>query len=171
MGTLEKVHHSFIVKETVIAIVVNVTLTGIITYLMFHDHGEIGLWGKNGIFFDLIPTILIMTFLMTVAITAVTRMRIKKGTAPALPWQSTEHSVFRFFSGPFLIRGLLLGLSALLILLPSTTGLLLIFEKFSMTVIQLIVFKTFLAMFIALIFAPAILVLAMSDAWSRSMTP
>jgi hypothetical protein len=164
MGTLEKVHQTFIVKETVITIVVNVTLTGIITYLMFHDHGEIGLWGKNGIFFDLIPTIVIMTFLMTVVMTPVTRTRIKKGTAPAAPWQGTEHYVFRFFSVPFFLRGLLFGLLALLILLPSTTGLLLVFNKFSMTVLQLIVFKTFLAVFISLIFAPAILVLAMSDA-------
>jgi len=164
MGTLEKVHHTFIVKETIIAIVINATLTGLITYFMFHDHGEIGLWGKNGIFFDLIPTISIMTFLMTVVMTPVTRTRIKKGTAPAAPWQSTEHYVLRFFSGPFLIRGLLLGLLALLILLPSATGLLLIFKELSLTVVQLVVFKIFLAMLIALVFAPAILVLAMSDA-------
>jgi hypothetical protein len=164
MGSLDKVHLTFIVKETVIAIVVNVTLTAIITYMIFHDHGEIGLWGKNGIFFDLIPTILIITFLMTVVMTPVTRMRIKKGTAPAASWQNTERYVFRFFSGPFLIRGVLIGLLALLILLPSTTGILIILGTFSMTVMQLIVFKAFLAMFNALIFAPAILVLAMSDA-------
>jgi hypothetical protein len=164
MGTLEKVHQSFIVKETIIAILINVTLTGIITYLMFHDHGEIGFWGKNGVFFDLIPTILIITFLMTIVMTPLTRTRIKKGTAPAVPWQGTEHYLLRLFPGPFLVRGVLFGLLALLIFLPSTTGLFLVFEKFSMTIMQLIVFKIFLAMFIALIFAPAILVLAMSDA-------
>lgn len=163
MKQLERIHRSFLLKETLISILINAILSGVIAFFMFRSQSTITLWGKNGLFFDLIPTIFIMTFLMTLAMTPVTRARILKGKAPGVPWHRSEHHIFRFVPGAFVIRAFVFGAVALLLLLPTTTAWVYFLTEFPLTLTGMVMFKSCYGALVGLLFTPAILIVAMTD--------
>jgi hypothetical protein len=163
MKRLERIHRSFLLKETFISILINAILSGVIAFFMFRSQSTITLWGKNGLFFDLIPTIFIMTFLMTIAMTPVTRVRILKGKAPVAPWHRSEHPIYRFFPGAFVIRAFVFAVVALLLLLPITTAWVYFLTKFPLTLSEMVLFKSCYGAIVGLLFTPVILIVAMAD--------
>ena len=163
MRKLETNHRLFLMKETIIAIIINTSISFVVTFLMFRSQNAIMFWGKGGLFFDLIPTIFFMTFCMTAAMTPITRGRILKGTAPAVPWHRSEHTILRFLPGTFIVRALVIGIVALLILLPVSTGLLTYLKEFPVSFKEMLVFKTYYGALIGLFFTPIIILGAMAD--------
>ncbi len=163
MSKLEPNHRLFLLKETIICIFINTILSFIITFFMFRSQDAIMLWGKGGLFFDLIPTIFLITFCMTMAITPVTRSRILKGKAPAAPWHRSEHTLLRFLPGGFVIRAVVIGIFALLMLLPVSMGLLASLKEFPISFKEMLVFKTCYGALIGLLFTPIIIIGAMAD--------
>ena len=121
------------------------------------------LWGKGGLFFDLIPTIFFMTFGMTLGITLATRGRIVKGKAPAAPFQRIDHTALRFLPGLSFMRALVLGIFALLVFLPVSVGLLMLLHDFPISFNKMLVFKTLYGALIGLLITPIIVLCAMAD--------
>jgi hypothetical protein len=163
MAGLERIHRSFLLKETITGMIINAILNGIITFFMFRSQEAITLWGKNGLFFDLIPTIFFMTFCMSLGMTPATRARILKGKAPAAPWHRSDHAVFRFFPGAILLRAFVFGGGALLVLLPTSTGLLMLLTEFPISFTEMMVLKISFGALIGLLLTPGIIMVAMAD--------
>jgi hypothetical protein len=163
MKKIEQIHRKFLVKETLVGIMVNAVISGIIAFFMFRSQSEIPLWGKNGLFFDLIPTIFLMTFCMTLGMTPATRARIGKGKAPVAPWHRSEYAVFRVFPRAFVLRAFVFGAMALLILLPTTTVLVSLLNGCPMTFTEMLLFKICYGALIGLLLTPAITLVAMAD--------
>lgn len=163
MWELIHIHRRFFMKETVIAIVINMLISYAITFFTFNSHTEIMLWDQGGLFLDLIPTIFVMIFCMAVIMTPTTRKRIEKGTAPRAPWHRKEHMLFRILPAAFVVRAVAIGLFGLLVLLPSTTCLLSIFKQFPASLDEILVIKTCFGALIGLLFTPFILIGAMAD--------
>lgn len=163
MAKLERVHRSFLLKETITGMIINAILSGIITFFMFRSQEEIMLWGKDGLFFDLIPTIFCMTFCMSLGMTLATRTRILKGKAPAAPWQRKEHTVFRFVPGAVLFRAFVFAGLAVLVLLPPSTGLLMLLKDFPIGFKEMVGFKIFFGALIGLLLTPGIIMVSMKE--------
>jgi hypothetical protein len=163
MVKLEPIHRSFLLKETILGVVINAIICGVITFFMFRSKEIILLWGKDGLFFDLIPTLFFMTFCMTLGMTSATRARIQRGKAPAAPWHRSEHALLRFVPAMLVIRAVVFGVLALVILLPATTGLLMVFEAFSLTFQGMLLLKIFFGALIGFLLTPVIVLAAMAD--------
>ncbi|MBW2367419.1 MAG: hypothetical protein JRH15_06000 [Deltaproteobacteria bacterium] len=100
---------------------------------------------------------------MTIAMTPITRGRVLKGKAPAAPWPRYEHAILRFLPGTIVIRSVVIGIFAILILLPVSAGLLAFLKKFPISFREMLVFKTYYGALIGLLFTPIILIGAMAD--------
>jgi hypothetical protein len=163
MWELMTIHRRFLMKETIIAIVVNMLISYAITFGMFRSQNEIMLWGKNGLFIDLIPTIFLMIFCMTAIMTPATRSRISKGTAPSAPWHRREYFILRFLPVVSVVRALVMGIVGLLVLLPTSCGLLIILKQFPISFSEMLMLKTGFGALIGFLFTPLIVMGAMSD--------
>jgi hypothetical protein len=86
-----------------------------------------------------------------------------KGKAPAAPWHRSEHAVLRFLPGLSFTRALLLGVFALILFLPASTGLLMLLKDFPISFNDMLVFKTFCGALIGLFITPVIVLCAMAD--------
>ena len=120
-------------------------------------------WGENGLFIDLVMTVVFMTFMMTLAMTPLYRGRISKGKAPATSWLRSEHPVLRLFPGPSLFRAIAVAIVIALILLPASTVLLLALKDFPISFGWMIAFKSIYGALIGLVVTPLIAICAMSD--------
>lgn len=156
-------HRSFFIKETIVASVINMLISYGITFLTFRSQTEITLWGKAGLFFDLIPTICVMIFCMALIMTLATHKRIEKGKAPNAPWQRKEHVLLRLLPEAALFRAVLISLFGLIVLLPTATGLLTILIQFPASINEVIALKTCFGALIGVLFTPFILSGAMAD--------
>ena len=163
MNKLEKSHRQFLFKETVISIFAGAVINFGFGFFIFRSQDAIMLWGKGGLFFGLIPNIFMMTAGMTMGITLATRRRVLKGSAPAAPFHITDHAVLRFLPNSFFIRALILGVVALIVLLPLSTVLLNAFKDFPISFAELLIFNTFYGGLIGLFITPVIIMGAMAD--------
>ncbi len=171
MGKLESIQRQFLVKETIISIFINAVLNFAITFFMFRSRDAIMFWGKGGLFFDLIPATFFTTFFMALVLTPVIRSRIQKGTAPAAPWDRSEHLILRFLPGGLFIRAIVVGIFALLMLLPVSTGLLAFLNVFPILFKEMLILKTCYGALIGLLISPIIVIGAMADkGHQRKMT-
>ncbi len=163
MKKLKPNHRQFLLKETIISTFVGGLINLVITFFIFRSQEAIMLWGKGGVFFDLIPTIFFMTSGMVLGMTPSYRGRIMKGKAPAAPWPRKKHALLRLLPGPFGVRALVLGVVALILLLPVSTVLLMSLKDFPISFNEMLVFKTFYGAMIGLVFTPVIALCAMAD--------
>lgn len=108
---------AFIRRETAIGIVLNIVVSAAFVWLMFGGRATIGLWGMDGLAFDLVPTTFMITLMTTIALTFLTRARVRAGGVAALGGGSWLPAF-----PP--IRGVLLGLVATVAIVPAIVGLL-----------------------------------------------
>lgn len=163
MRKLEPRLRQYLLKETIISIFVNACINFVLAFLMFRSQDAIMFWGKGGLFLDLSATITFMTIGMALAFTPMHRGRVMKGTAPATPWHRKEHPAFRFLPDPFFYRALVFTFLALIILLPASTGLLVVLKDFPISFKWLLTFKTFYGGMVGLILTPIIILCALAD--------
>lgn len=163
MWELMNLHRPFFIKETMMAMIINALISLAIAYITFRSQTQILLWGPNGLFSDLIPTIVIMLFCMALLMTLITRKRIEKGTAPSAPWHRKEHALFRWLPGWAIFRAIAFSILGLIVFLPTTTGLLALYRQFPASLTEVLVFKTCFGGVVAGFVAPFILIGAMAD--------
>ena len=121
------------------------------------------LWGKGGLFMDLIPTVFFVTSGMVLGMTHMHRGRIMKGNAPVIGWHRSEHPVLRFVPSPLFIRALVLGIYALMVFIPLSTALVVLLMNFPISFNAMLVFKAFYGVLVALLVTPIIIIRALAD--------
>ena len=81
---MDAVHARYIRTETAISAIPNAVIGAAFVWLMFGGRDRIGLWGMDGLAFDLVPTVFMITLMTTVALTLLTRARMRKGAVPRM---------------------------------------------------------------------------------------
>ncbi len=163
MFKLVNMHRAFLIKETVVSMMINLLLSAAITFLTFRSQTTIMLWGSGGLFFDLIPTFFIMIFCMGAIITPTMRKRIEKGAAPSAPSHFKNFLFFRIQPKLSIFRGIFFGGLGLLVLLPISIGLLVWLFPFPLSFKEILVMKSALGILIGLVLTPPIVISAMVD--------
>ena len=163
MKTLEAVHYRFLLRETVISVAICICINALIAYFVFGSSEAIVLWGKGGLAMDLVPTIFLTAFGMTLGMTLSTRKRIENGKAPATAWRRRESNFLRWLPRSVCLRSLVVATVFLLILMPIFLGFLLIAYDFPVDFSATLFFKIFVGAATGLVYTPVILISAMAD--------
>lgn len=79
-------HRGNLITQTIISIVFNTIISGVFARAIFHGVEQIPPWGAQGIVVDLVPTVFMITLMLTVILTLITRGRLRKGKLPAPLW-------------------------------------------------------------------------------------
>ena len=111
----------YIARETVIGMVINTLLSCAFAFAVAHGRTTIPLWGAKGIAVDFIPQTFLMMFAVTLAVTLLTRKRLRAGQV--LPMQKGGSVVARLPQNAFL-RALTVGLVLAVVLTPLCSGVL-----------------------------------------------
>lgn len=157
-------HKTFLIKETLLSVVVNALLTLIMSYAIFHSRDSVPFWGRGGLVMDMGSTIFFVCFGMTMVLTPVVRMRIQKGGAPSADLSFRNHPVWKlFFPTMFFFRAVMLAMVSVMILLPVSAGLMVLWKSYPVPLNLVLAFKTFYGGFLGLVVTPFILMGAMSD--------
>ena len=106
-------HSRYVMIETILSVILNTIVGGIFVFVMFSGMERIGLWGEAGLAFDLVPTVFMITLMTTIALTLLTRSRVKAGKVAPMRMDS------RLPTNPIL-RGLVLALTATIALVPAS---------------------------------------------------
>ncbi len=110
-------HDRYIAVESRIGVALNAIVGGGFVFLMFGGLTKIGLWGMQGLAFDLLPTTFMISLMMTIGLTLLTRARVRKGAIGPLAYK-------RRLPGNVILRGLMLAIVMTLVLAPISVGLL-----------------------------------------------
>ena len=81
--TNEALRH-YVRKERLAGCVINVLLAIFFTYLIFFPVPVIPLWGKDGMAFDLVPTVFMLTLVGNLVVTLLARKRLGAGELPII---------------------------------------------------------------------------------------
>ncbi len=154
---MDAAHRSYIRRETLIGIVLNTIVSAVFVWLMFRGLDAIGLWGMQGLAFDLVPTTFMITLMTTIALTFITRARLRDGSAPALAPRGWRPPAFP----P--VRGVLLGLAFTLALVPAAVGVLSLVWRRDWTFNEVLVFKMIYGAVLGAVVTPIVLRLALMD--------
>jgi hypothetical protein len=109
---MEPVHVRYVRIETGISIVLNAVVGAVFVRLMFGGRSTVGLWGTDGLAFDLLPTVFMITLMTTIALTLITRARVRKGAVPPMTDMGPR------LPRPAPVRALLLAGAAALAIVP-----------------------------------------------------
>jgi len=79
------VYRSYIRRERLIGVVINLVLSLAFTALLFANVQHVPLWGAGGIAYDLVPTVFMLTLMGSLAMTVTTRKRLRDGVIAPMP--------------------------------------------------------------------------------------
>lgn len=151
-------HKRYVRTETFFSIVLNMAVSALFVWIVFRGQSEIGLWGMNGLAFDLVPTTFMITLMTTIALTLITRKRVRNNKVAAITSPSLR-GVPRFF----LLRALLFAIVATAVLVPAMTGLLHLMQVTPVSYSWAMVFKLIYGGLLAVLITPLILIAALRD--------
>ncbi len=163
MPQLTDAERQFVRNETIVSIVLNALVSAVFVWLLFRGKSEVGLWGMDGLAFDLLPTTFMITFMMTLGLSLVIRRRVGRGSAPRLGWVRAEHPWLRFLPAWLLPRALLLAAGMMVLFVPATVGLLIAAGWHPMAIGHVYLFKVIYGALMGLVATPVILLAALAD--------
>lgn len=164
-AALGAAHRRYLVGETAISIAVNAAVSAAFAWGLFHDVTEVPLRGVQGIGVDLVPTVFMITLMLTLALTLVTRRRMRAGTlfglhggTGALP------RPLAMLPGNVLLRALVLALALTAMLVPASIALLAVAGTESMPLGAFVGFKVLYGAALGAVVTPLVLLRALADA-------
>ncbi|MBL4790865.1 MAG: hypothetical protein JKY60_18040, partial [Kordiimonadaceae bacterium] len=86
--------NSYIRKETIANVVINVAVTAAIVWFTKMDGGTILVGGEEGFGIDILVTAFLLFFIMSFVVMAIQRARVKSGAMAAFSWDA-EHRLHR----------------------------------------------------------------------------
>lgn len=162
-------HKKYIIGEQGIGCaIINFIFGGAGAYFLARSLPAVPMWGSKpgdtSISGDILGTALILTFLVSVIITAVTRKKIKDGQLLPISWRRSSHSLLRLLPANNMLRGLLLGVVFMVILAPIAIFALSVFNVNQMSLWPYITFKASFSAVNAALIGPLAALCAMGDA-------
>lgn len=142
--------------EAAISILPNALFSAFFVWLLFRGTRRIGLWGADGVAFDLVPTTFMLTLITTLLVTWLVRRHVAAGaTRPAAGTTKLPRNR--------LVRGVLLGLLMVVLLVPVTIAALNQFWAGDWTFGQMLLFKVVYGVAVGLIVTPIVVLAALRD--------
>lgn len=157
---MSPVHARYIRIETIVAMVLNAVVGALFVWLMFGGRSMIGLWGQDGLAFDLLPTVFMITLMTCIALTLITRARMRKGAVPPMTGPSRSPHLLP-------LRAVLFALTAVVVIVPASVLLLWAVWTGPWSFGAVMAFKIAFSVLLGLIVTPPILRAALRDGVER----
>ena len=119
--------------------------------------------GANSILTAIVPASGLATFFMTIVLTFIIRMRVAKGGVPVLLWPRSERGGYRFIPQNLLLRAAVLGLTAVILLVPITLALVSVLGILPLTKIGALIFNIVFGAFVGLAMTRFVVLPALAD--------
>ncbi len=160
-------HRRNLQTETALSVVFNTIISGVFAWGLFHGVEVVPLWGTQGIVVDLVPTVFMITLALTIALTLITRGRIRKGKLPLPAWSRSDLGPLGWLPRNLALRAPLLAAVMTAVLVPLSALLLTVAGVGAMKFTTFFVFKLAYGAAYAVIITPIILLGAMADQRER----
>jgi hypothetical protein len=111
-------HRLAVRNETVVSIAINSLIPAAIIWFVDASPPQT-LTGEYGILGSMLPAAGLATLLMTLVLTNIVRVRVRKGALPALDWPTAERGAMAWLPQNLILRAIALALLALVLLVPA----------------------------------------------------
>jgi hypothetical protein len=153
---MEHERRKFLLTQQAVSVVLNAIISALFVWLVFGGLERIGLWGAAGLALDLVPTTFMITLMMGIALTLITRGAVRKGQLAPVPASTIlPRSVF--------VRAPLLAFAATIILVPVTVALLWLLWERDWTYGEVMAFKIAYGIALGAIVTPIVIGAALRD--------
>ena len=155
-------HRQAVRNETVVSIAINSLVPAVIIWFLDASPPQT-LFGEHGILGAMVPAAGLATLMMTLALTNIVRVRVRKGALPALDWPRAERGAMAWIPGNLILRAIALALLALVLLVP--TGLLVVWviDILPLTKVGFLIFNLIYGAAVGLVMARFVVLPALAD--------
>ena len=158
----DKIIHSILLRETTISLFMNVTISSAFAWFVILRIRPAQLVEFYNVILDLIITSFMIVFVPSVLRGTMMKQRIKKGLIPQFRYETPADNLLVFTSVRLLPKGvifraLILGILALVIIMPISVLLLTVLGFQTLTINQFFFFKITVGSILALMFTPPLL--------------
>ena len=151
----------YIQRETLLGCAINAAIALFFAALLFHNAPTIPLWGTKGIAVDLIPTVFMLTLFGSLAISLLTRQRLRQGHIIA-PGARPSSWIAALASLPLPARTVIVAVLMTLALVPATCLALMTLAVDAMAFWPFVAFKMVYAASVGALSAPWVLKAALT---------
>ena len=158
-------HFKFlIIEQVILAFIINYIVNAAIGYVAYRGISTLPMWGMKSIVGDSI----IMTFLLTIivcfVVTMTTHKKVRSGHLESLSWRRSSNAILAKLPQNNFWRSLVLAVVFTIIVTPIVIGALILLNINEMTHMTFVIYKGFLAGFLAILVAPLAAICALGDA-------
>lgn len=156
-------HRRYLAVETAISVVLNVLVTAAFAWFPFHDEDSVPLWGPLGIAVDLVPTTFMITLMVSIALTLITRRRVRAGHVPGLNPAAMSYPWYGWLPRQVVWRAVALGMTLTVVLVPGVIALFVLAGINLLPFDSFFLFKLIYGGLLAILITPVILTAALAD--------
>lgn len=165
--SLPQYHRRYLAVETATSVVLNIVVSAAFAWIPFHGADNVPLWGPRGIAVDLVPTTFMITLMVSIALTLITRRRVRTGQVAGLNPAVVGFSGFRWLPRQVVWRALALATALTAILVPAFVALFVVAHVELLPFDAFFVFKLIYGGLLAVVVTPVILLAALADPGRR----
>ena len=158
----------YLAVETAISVFLNVLVSAAFAWFPFHGADYVPLWGPFGIAVDLVPTTFMITLMVSIALTLITRRRVRAGQVPALNPTAISYPGFRWLPRQVVWRAVALAMTLTVVLVLGFVALFVVAGVDRLPFDRFFLFKLIYGGLLAILVTPFILAAALADPISRS---
>jgi len=151
---LSPLHRRYILRESLLSLVINATLSVLFALLVIHGNLAIPLWGLGGMALDFVPQTFMISFATAIAVTLSSRKRLRAGAVK--PLTQSEAGPFARLPQNVLVRALLIAATAAIVLSPMSAGALQAFEVTRLPANSFVVMKVLYGALVTLLIGPPV---------------
>jgi hypothetical protein len=159
-GAITPAHRRYLVIETGLSpLITNLTINGLIAWLIYRNATHVPLWGQSSIAGDTIATSFLLPLITCLIVTPLARGKVRGGQVPHLmrdyPWNWLPHNT--------IWRAIVIGAAGLMVLTPLTLLGFMLLGINDLKPWHFMYFKSTFAAFEGLLVTPLLALWAISD--------
>ncbi len=160
--SIEPKHRRAVRTETVVSVAINSLVPAAIIWVL-DVSPPLTLFGEHGILGSMLPAAGLATLLMTLVLTNIVRVRVRKGSLPALDWPKSERGAMAWIPDNLILRAIALAILALFLLVPSGLVVIALTNVLPLTKVGFLVFNLIYGAMVGLVMARFVVLPALAD--------
>lgn len=162
LDTMTAAHKAVLAQEMTVSTAINAILPAAIIWFLDVAPPQ-NLLGSNTILAAIVPASGLATFIMTIVLTFIIRMRVAKGGVPALIWPRSERGFYRVIPQNIFLRAAVLSISAVNLLVPITLALVNLLGVLPLTKFGALIFNIIFGAVVGLVMTRFVVLPALAD--------
>lgn len=155
-------HRQAVRTETIVSVAINAIAPAAIIWVVDASPPQT-LTGEHGILGAMLPAAGLATLLMTLVLTNIVRVRVRKGALPALDWPKGERGAMAWIPQNLILRAVALALLALVLLVPTGLAVVAVIDILPLTKVGLLIFNLIYGAMVGLVMARFVVLPALAD--------